>query len=201
VIIDEFQNCTSKNEKGFNRTLFGGRKFKVPWTYSHQSLSQVSEELTDALENTARFCFAMGQRDAMYYAPILGGFDPLNIKHDVPDENARDRTHPERYKLNEIKHQWVTELKTLPIRTCYTRIENRTQKIRSLRHLPHTTPYAEVQKLIQQYTTALMTPLASVKREVDGITETAPLTSPKLLPAPRLLLEGRIRRQRTLEEF
>lgn len=200
-MIDEFQNCSSKNAKGFNRTLFGGRKFRVPHTFSHQSLSQIPEELKQALENTMRVCFALGQKDAEYYAPVLGDYDLLNVKHDVTDENARDRVHPERYKLNEIDRQWIAELKTLPIRTAYTRIENRTQKIRSLRHLPYRTPYSVVDKLITDYTKHLMTHISVVKRDVDGIVQTVTDTGQKLLPPPSYLLAEKIQRLRTTQEF
>jgi hypothetical protein len=68
-------------------------------------------ELQGGLQNVGnKVYFALGREDAEYSAPIIGSVNPLQVKHEVVDETALERTHPACYSLPEQWERWVQSL-------------------------------------------------------------------------------------------
>jgi DNA helicase HerA-like ATPase len=104
LIIDEFHNFATNSSQAFASMLSQTRKYGLYLGLAHQFWGQANQYLQEALQNTGiEVVFNVGRSDAEYTAKQLCRIDPLQVKHEVEDEYAVEKTHPVFYNLAE---QW-----------------------------------------------------------------------------------------------
>jgi phage terminase large subunit-like protein len=102
LIVDEFHSFTTQSAQAFASMLSQSRKFGLYLCAAHQFWGQANQHLQDALQNTGiEVVFNVGRTDAEYTAKQLSRIDPLQSKHEVPDEYAVEKTHLVFYNLAE----------------------------------------------------------------------------------------------------
>jgi len=131
LIIDEFSQFSAQTEEALARVLSLARKYGLFLTLAHQTWSQVNARLQGALQNAVDIAFRLGRDDAEWAAPRFGHFDPLSIKHEVPDPYQVDRTHPVFYSVQETFEGWTQALMELPRRHAFVRVGNHTARIKT----------------------------------------------------------------------
>jgi hypothetical protein len=131
LIIDEFSQFSAQTEESLARVLSLARKYGLFLTLAHQTWSQVNTRLQGALQNAVDIAFCLGRGDAEWAAPRFGHFDPLSIKHEVPDPHQVDRTHPVFYSVQETFEGWTQALMDLPKRHAFVRVGNHTAQIKT----------------------------------------------------------------------
>ena len=90
LVIDEFSQYMAQSETALTRMLSETRKYGLFSVMAHQNWSQASERLRGALQNVGiEVILKAGRMDAEYSARILGGVDPMTVKHVVQDEAGR----------------------------------------------------------------------------------------------------------------
>ena len=95
LIVDEFHSFTTQSTQAFASMLSQSRKFGLYLCAAHQFWGQANQHLQDALQNTGiEVVFNVGRTDAEYTAKQLSRIDPLQVKHEVEDEYAVEKTHP-----------------------------------------------------------------------------------------------------------
>ncbi|TAK28852.1 MAG: DUF87 domain-containing protein [Chloroflexota bacterium] len=120
LILDEFSEFTAQSEEALSRMLSLTRKYGLHLVLAHQTWSQTSARLRGALQNVGlEVVFRLGREDAEYSATMLGRVDPLQVKHQVADESAVERTHPVFYSLAEQWERFTQELQELRPRHAY----------------------------------------------------------------------------------
>jgi hypothetical protein len=81
---------------------------------AHQTWSQGSKGLKGAMQNCGiETVFRLGRFDAEYQAAVLLRPNPLLIKHEVADTQAKERSHPTFYSLTEQHEAMVQQIQTL----------------------------------------------------------------------------------------
>ena len=82
-------------QSGLCRHVKPIEKIWVVFMRCHQFCGQANQHLQDALQNTGiEVVFNVGRTDAKYTAKQLSWIDPLQVKHEVADEYAVEKTHP-----------------------------------------------------------------------------------------------------------
>jgi Type IV secretion-system coupling protein DNA-binding domain len=100
LIIDEFHSFATHSSQTFSSILSQTRKYGLFLGLSHQFWGQVNQHLQEALQNTGiEVVFNIGRMDAEYTAKELSRIDPLQVKHEVTDEYAVEKTHPVFYSV------------------------------------------------------------------------------------------------------
>jgi len=138
------------------------RKYGLYLTLAHQTWSQLSGRLHGALQNAVEIAFRLGRSDAEWAAPRFGHFEPLAIKHEVPDPYQVDRTHPVFYSVQETFESWTRELTELKPRHAYVKLGSRSVKIRTLPVPARRTSNEVLKKILDAYSTRLLVPKASL---------------------------------------
>jgi hypothetical protein len=104
---------------------------------AHQFWGQANQHLQDALQNTGiEVVFNVGRTDAEYTAKQLSRIDPLQVKHEVTDEYAVEKTHPVFYNLAEQWQSFAEYLQDLPPRHFALKIRRQKVKAGKTRTLP-----------------------------------------------------------------
>jgi hypothetical protein len=117
LIIDEFHSFTTQSAQAFSSMLSQSRKFGLYLCAAHQFWGQANHHLQEALQNTGiKVVFNVGRIDAEYTAKELSRIDPLQVKHEVTDEYAVEKTHPVFYNLAEQWQGFTEYLQDLPPR-------------------------------------------------------------------------------------
>jgi hypothetical protein len=137
LIIDEFHSFTTQPAQAFSSMLSQSRKFGLYLCAAHQFWGQANQHLQDALQNTGiEVVFNVGRTDAEYTAKQLSRIDPLQGKHEVPDEYAVEKTHPVFYNLAEQWQDFTEYLQDLPPRHFALKIRGQKVKAGKTRTLP-----------------------------------------------------------------
>lgn len=112
LLIDEFSQFTEQSQTSATRMLSETRKYNLFFWMAHQNWTQADAQLKGALQNVGfEVVMKVGRHDAEYSAPILGfSVRPEQIKHEVADEAAANRSHPTFYSLAE---QWEKHIQAL----------------------------------------------------------------------------------------
>jgi hypothetical protein len=132
LIIDEFSQFSAQSEEALARVLSLARKYGLYLTLAHQTWSQLSSRLHGALQNAIEIAFKLGRSDAEWAAPRFGLFEPLAVKHVVPDPYQVERTHPVFYSVQETYEGWTRALMELRPREAMVKLGSRTAKIKTL---------------------------------------------------------------------
>ena len=80
--------------------------------------------------------FNVGRTDAEYTAKQLGRIDPLQVKYEVADEYAVEKTHPVFYNLPEQWQSFAEYLQDLPPRHFALKLRGQNVKSGKTRTLP-----------------------------------------------------------------
>jgi hypothetical protein len=89
------------------------------------------------LQNTGiEVVFNVGRTDAEYTAKELSRIDPLQVKHEVADEYAVEKTHPVFYNLAEQWQSFAEYLQDLPPRHFALKLRGQKVKVGKTRTLP-----------------------------------------------------------------
>jgi hypothetical protein len=185
-MLDEFSMFCSQTESGLARILSLCRKYGLFLSMGHQTFSQLSARMSGALQNAMTIGFRMGRSDAEWAARRFGRFEAEQIKHEVVDPAAIDRTHPVFTSLAEQTERWVKAIEDLECGEAFVRLGRTTTKIRT-RILPkHQVHRSDLQTIIDHYATRLMMPAAEVEAAIDGSLR-SPLSN---APLPRRARAG-----------
>ena len=180
LLLDEFSMFSSQSESGLARILSLCRKYGLFLTMAHQTFSQVSERMAGALQNAVTIGFRMGRSDAEWAARRFGRFNEGEIKHEVVDPQAIERTHPMYTSLAEQGERWVKAIEDLGRGEAFVRTGKHTTKIRTRILPPLRTSRRDVQAIVDAYATHLMMPATDVRSAVDR--DMTPLTTSAPLP-------------------
>jgi hypothetical protein len=91
--------------------------------------------------------FNVGRIDAEYTAKELSRINPLQVKHEVTDEYAVEKTHPVFYNLAEQWQGFTEYLQDLPPRHFVLKLRGHKVKIGKTRNLP--TPGVDPKELLE----------------------------------------------------
>jgi hypothetical protein len=115
LIVNEFHSFATQSSQAFSNMLSQTRKYGLYLGLAHQFWGQANQHLQEALQNTGiEVVFNVGRMDAEYTAKELGRIDPLQVKHEVKDEYAVEKTHPVFYNLAEQWQSFTEYLQDLP---------------------------------------------------------------------------------------
>ncbi len=95
-MIDEFPLFCSRDQTSLARILSECRKYRLHLGLAHQTITQLpGERIQGALENAKlKVIFGTGRQTAQAIVGDLFMPDPNQVKHEVTDEQAQDRSHP-----------------------------------------------------------------------------------------------------------
>jgi hypothetical protein len=165
------------------------RKYGLYLGLAHQFWGQANQYLQEALQNTGiKVVFNVGRMDAEYTAKELGRIDPLQVKHEVADEYAVEKTHPVFYSVTEQWQSFTAYLQDLPERHFALKLRKHKVKAGKTLYLPK--PQVDPQELSaveqeylrryfrskQEIEQAWQAPVVS--RREQGITQAVPLYQP-----------------------
>jgi hypothetical protein len=137
LIVDEFHSFTTQSAQAFASMLSQSRKFGLYLCAAHQFWGQANQHLQDALQNTGiEVVFNVGRTDAEYTAKQLSRIDPLQVKHEVADEYAVEKTHPVFSSLAEQWQSYAEYLQDLPPRHFALKLRGQKVKAGKTRTLP-----------------------------------------------------------------
>lgn len=171
LILDEFVRFSAQSEETLANILSETRKYGLFLTMAHQTWSQVSERLSGALQNTDTIAFKLGRSDAKWMAERLTRFQPMEVKHEVEDEHAHERTHPIFYNIPEQFEQMTGELENLHPREAFARIGGKVTKFKTATVKPPTISPGELAHLKEREAESLMVPRDQVVPIVDQMPE------------------------------
>jgi hypothetical protein len=137
-LIDEFQDycANAGSAQTLARILAECRKFHLHLGLAHQTLSQIgSDLLKGALENAGiKAVFGIGRETAQALVEELFIPDLSQVKHEVENENSRERTHPTFFSLGEQWERYTQLAQRLPRRQALIQLpeQERVRRIRTL---------------------------------------------------------------------
>ena len=168
LIVDEFHSFTTQSAQAFASMLSQSRKFGLYLCAAHQFWGQANQHLQDALQNTGiEVVFNVGRTDAEYTAKQLSRIDPLQVKHEVADEYAVEKTHPVFSSLAEQWQSYAEYLQDLPPRHFALKLRGQKVKAGKTRNLP--APRVDPKELLaveQEYLRRYFRP----KQEIASVT-------------------------------
>ena len=148
LIVDEFHSFATNSAQAFASMLSQTRKYGLYLGLAHQFWGQANQHLQEALQNTGiEVVFNVGRTDAEYTAKALSRIDPLQVKHEVTDEYAVEKTHPVFYSLGEQWQGFTEYLQDLPPRHFVLKVRGKKVKVGKTLHLP--APQVEPQELLE----------------------------------------------------
>jgi hypothetical protein len=137
LIVDEFHSFATQSSQAFASMLSQTRKYGLYLCAAHQFWGQANQHLQEALQNTGiDVVFNVGRTDAEYTARELSRIDPMQVKHQVTDEYAVEKTHPVFYNLAEQWQSFAEYLQDLPPRHFALKIRGQKVKAGKTRNLP-----------------------------------------------------------------
>jgi len=137
LIVDEFHSFSTQSAQAFASMLSQTRKYGLYLCAAHQFWGQANQHLQEALQNTGiEVVFNLGRTDAEYTAKQLSRIDPLQVKHEVVDEYAVEKTHPVFYSVAEQWQDFTEYLQDLPPRHFALKLRGQKVKAGKTRTLP-----------------------------------------------------------------
>ncbi len=178
LILDEAPMYTGQSETTLAAMLSRTRKYGLSVWYMHQTLSQASTRLLNALQNAQLLAFGLGRIDARIIAQDLVEFDPEATKEATVGHGDDERTIAGFVPVPEAYQRLKDVLKSLPPRHVYVQTRTAHHRFRTLTVPPFRTTAAQLQALKDAYAEQLMTPVHAVRPVVDWSYE------PVMGPAP-----------------
>lgn len=169
LVMDEFSMFSAQSEESLSRILSLARKYGLYLTMAHQTWSQLSLRLAGALANTTSIAFRLGRSDAEWMARRIARYDPLEVKHEVSDEHAHERTHPIFWGVPETFEKLTVELETLPKRHAFVKLPEGSVEIKTLTLKSPQLPIGELTRLKESFARRLMKPREEVMPLVDAV--------------------------------
>ena len=177
LIIDEFHNFATHSSEAFAGMLSQTRKYGLYLGLAHQFWGQANHHLQEALQNTGiEVVFNVGRMDAEYTAKELGRIDPLQVKHEVADEYAVEKTHPVFSSLAEQWQSFAEYLQDLPPRHFALKLRGQNVKAGKTRNLP--APRVDPQELVAVEQEYLRRYFRSKQEIAPVTTESTPMPVP-----------------------
>jgi hypothetical protein len=177
LIIDEFSEFTAQGEEALTTMLSQTRKFGLFLVMAHQNWSQASARLRGAMQNVgAEVVFELGREDAEYTARMIGRVDPKQIKHEVEDEQAEERSHPLFDPLTEQREAFTQHLQDLRPRSFMLKV--RGKPVKQGRTIDVTNPSldpAELAMVEQEYLHRYFTPQHIIEQQLARQREAVPV--------------------------
>jgi hypothetical protein len=148
LIVDEFHSFATQSSQAFASMLSQTRKYGLYLGLAHQFWGQANQHLQEALQNTGiEVVFNIGRTDAEYTAKELARIDPLQVKHEVTDEYAVEKTHPVYYNLGEQWQGFTEYLQDLKPRHFVLKVRGQKVKVGKTRYLPE--PKVDQKELLE----------------------------------------------------
>ncbi len=168
LYMDEFSQFSATSEEGLARILSLARKYNLSLGMAHQTFSQTSERIRGALGNAMRIAFKLQPDDATWMAQQIGEYDPLEVKHEVPDKTMQERSHPVFYSVQESYERLRTTLKGLPTQHAVVKTRQGYETIETPYVPPTKTGREELERLKDGFARELLTSRAHAIALVDG---------------------------------
>ena len=137
LLLDEFSQFMAQSETSLTRMLSETRKYGLFCVMAHQNWSQADERLKGALQNVGlEFIFKSGRMDAEYSAKLMGWVNVNSVKHQVVNQEAEERTHPQYFPMQEQWEQYVQQIQYLKPGHAFVRLPNDSVKKIKTNRLP-----------------------------------------------------------------
>lgn len=162
LFIDEFDKFSAQSATSLSDILAKCLKYRLYLTLANQTLSQTTESLLGALQNTATFMFTLGPTDAEKMAVWYCDYERQAKTHEVDDELARTRTHPQLENPHVTHEAWKHLLKGLPKRSFYAIFEDRRWLVKTRTLPPIRVGWDTIATLKRTYTERLMVSRESI---------------------------------------
>jgi hypothetical protein len=167
--------------------LSEARKYRVWFVGANQYLGQIPIELLQGLQNTMRISLRP-EDDSLQMAQKIGKYDPDWDKREPEDEEARRRTNPLPYNVQEEYELLANEIKELFVGEGFIKLENRKEKFKALRFPDPTTPIRELTRLREWYAKRLMVPRSDAIQTVES--RLTPVETTPAAPESQATAEG-----------
>jgi len=128
--------------------------------------------------------------DSLQMAQRIGKYDPDWDKREPEDEEARKRTNPLPYNVQEEYELLANEIKELFVGESFIKLENRKEKFKALRFPDPATPITELMRLREWYANRLMLPR---HKAIEAIERSQTLLGTTPYPAENAVLLTRKR--------
>jgi hypothetical protein len=114
-LLDEFPLFCSRDQTSLARILSECRKYRLHLGLAHQTIGQLpGQRIQGALENAKlKVIFGTGRQTAQAIVGDLFLPDTKAVKHEVEDEEVKDRTHPVFWGLQDQFEGFVQKIQTL----------------------------------------------------------------------------------------
>jgi hypothetical protein len=168
LFLDEFDKFSAQSELTLSHILAQTRKFNLYLTLAHQTISQTTERLMGALQNTATFAFNLGHLDAPKMAPRFSDYDSFRVKHELVDSGAKGTRHPLYFTPNETHEQWAKALSSLWNRHLFVKINKRVWKIKTRTFPTLTVGWDTIESVKRTYADILMVKRVDIKKRLPS---------------------------------
>lgn len=192
LMVDEFSQFADKSERGASRILSLTRKYGLYWIMAHQTWGQLSDRVRSAIQNSGyEAIFKTGPDDAAISAPYVSTFDPSQIKHEVEDERAAERTHPAFLGLYEQRELAALSIRDLKRRQFFFKsADNKSIILRSMDMPDPKTDKGELAEVERNYLSNCFVPRADIEKQIYQFTWGRLERKPNTMPAYSSYLEA-----------
>jgi hypothetical protein len=156
LFIDEFDKFSAQSEVTLSDILAKCLKFRLYLTLANQTISQTTERLLGALQNTQTITFRLGADDALKMANWYCDHDPYQMKHEIEDPTERPKKHPQFVSAQDTHELWKVALKTLRARRFYTIFDKQIWRVKTTTLPPITVGWEKIAEIKKTFTDQLM---------------------------------------------
>lgn len=171
LVIDEFPMFTTLDVNALSFFLSESRKFRFYIALAHQGVYQYQgAKLEGALENArVKIAFGSGHQTAASISKELFIPDPSKVKHEIADEDQRERAHPLFQAVYEQEVEHRAKIQQLKTRNIIVKPPDSNSSVQL--QTPTVYKYPMSVEYLEAVKEALMRrdgiPFARIKREVD----------------------------------
>ena len=185
LTLDEFHMFFDTDAKTINNILALAAKYGLRLTIAYQTLSQLPIGTQGAIQNTIPIKFKEGHQDAKVSAEAIGTHNPVDPKHIVDDEKARQRIHPSFKSPVESYGEWTKSIKHQHMRNAYIYAHNRTEQIKTLKVTHSEESLKQLPKMEEYYAIKLMRKSETMPTDADTPEQPVPVpVAPAARTAP-----------------
>lgn len=180
LFADEFQKFVMHSAVDFEDMLSGARKYRLFLGLANQNFGQMDNRMKQALGNAESFTFRLNRDDAVWMAPRLKQFRGMDIKHEVDDDHAKERTHPAFKSKDEQFEEMAQELENLETGQCYIKFGSHVHRLVTEPFPKPTTTYDQLRPITERYAARYLVPW-SMQQPSEPEPMPMPVFEPKML--------------------
>jgi hypothetical protein len=157
--------------------LSEARKYRVWFVGANQYLGQIPIELLQGLQNTMRISLRL-EDDSVQMAQKIGKYEPDWDKREPEDEEARRRTNPLPYNVQEEYELLANEIKELFVGEGFIRYKHKLEKFKAAYIPERQTNATKLDRVKQWYADQLMVPRSVAVPMVNALFSQTPDSEP-----------------------